>query len=107
MTDLKSLLAERRAKAMGNSLGYGYFEEESVVDYVDLLEKVIERQNEVLKYYADYMNYSVDHDTSGMGFSRRCILYGDIEERNEATGLAGRRARESQSEVRCMLTEEG
>ena len=48
-----------------------------------------------LGFYADYMNYSIDYDTSNHGFSRRCILYSDIEERNAATGLAGKRARQA------------
>ena len=55
----------------------------------------IEKLVEALKYYADPMNYSIDYDTSEMGFSRRCILYGDIEQRNEASGLAGERARKA------------
>jgi hypothetical protein len=59
----------------------------------------LQRENQILrealKFYADYINYSVDYDTSQNGFSRRCVLYKDIEERNEATGLAGRTAREA------------
>lgn len=54
---------------------------------------------EALEFYGDYMNYSVDYDTSQNGFSRRCVLYSDIEERNEATGLAGRKAREALAEI--------
>lgn len=57
---------------------------------------------EALSFYADYMNYSVDYDTSQNGFSRRCVLYSDIEERNEATGLAGRRARATLAEVQKL-----
>jgi len=57
-----------------------------------------ERLRAALQYYADYMNYSVDYDTSDNGFVRRCVLYGDIEERNESSGLAGRRARTALSQ---------
>lgn len=64
---------------------------------------VLEIQEEALKFYADYMNYSIDYDTSKNGFSRRCILYRDIEERNEAIGLAGRRAREAQAKIQKLL----
>lgn len=60
------------------------------VKYSDVEELI-----EALKFYADYMNYSIDSDTSQMGFTRRCVLYKDIEERNECSGLAGMRAREA------------
>jgi hypothetical protein len=59
-----------------------------------------EKLAKALEFYADYMNYSVDYDTSQNGFSRRCVLYKDIEERNEATGLAGQRARAALAEYR-------
>lgn len=60
----------------------------------------IEKLVKALEFYADYMNYSADYETSQNGFSRRCILYSDIEERNEATGLAGKKARQALEELR-------
>lgn len=63
-------------------------------EMLDEAAKRLEDAEKALEFYANYMNYSVDYDTSNNGFSRRCILYSDIEERNEATGLAGKRARE-------------
>lgn len=67
-----------------------------------LAEELLERAKEVLRYYGNYMNYSVDYDTSQMGFSRRCILYGDIEQRNEMTGLAGMRARKALKDLAAL-----
>lgn len=64
--------------------------------------ELLERCKEVLRYYGNHMNYSVDYDTSQMGFSRRCILYGDIEQRNEATGLAGMRARAALKDLAAL-----
>lgn len=58
------------------------------------LEQALAEAREVIEFYGDFLNYSLDYETSAHGFSRRCILYSDIEERNEATGLAGKRARE-------------
>ncbi len=66
-------------------------------------QSVIAEVMPVLEFYGDYMNYSIDYDTSQNGFTRRCILYSDIEERNEASGLAGKRARA----LRDKLSAEG
>lgn len=64
-----------------------------------VLHSDFEKLVEALKFYADYMNYSIDSDTSEMGFTRRCVLYKDIEERNEVSGLAGYRARQTLKEL--------
>lgn len=74
--------------------------EDELLTKLDVLRKKADRLVQALEFYADYMNYSLDYETSGNGFSRRCILYSDIEERNEATGLAGRRAREALQEFK-------
>lgn len=58
------------------------------------LEDKLKVATEALKFYADRMNYSVDYDTSQM-VTRRVILYSDQEEINEATIVAGRKAREA------------
>ena len=63
----------------------------------DALAEAEEILVKALEFYADYMNYSIDYDTNHNGFTRRCILYSDIEERNESSGLAGQRARKSLS----------
>lgn len=65
-------------------------------------EAMLEKALEALKFYGNYMNYSIDYDTSNNGFSRRCILYSDIEERNEVSGLAGMRARKAIKEIEAM-----
>lgn len=50
---------------------------------------------EALKFYGDQKNYSTDYETSQNGFSRRCILYSDIQEINDSHGVAGKTARET------------
>jgi hypothetical protein len=89
------------------------WEHARAVEYIKALDIVIESDEkeitelkrkldiavETLKFYAEPMNYSVDYDTSMMGVSRRVILYSDQEERNEATSIAGRRARETLAKI--------
>jgi len=88
MTDLKSLLAERRAKAMGKPLDY--FDDQALLAYVDLLEKVIERQNETL-----------DRIVGMCAVSPRCAC--GRSKGFLAVTFCGKNA---QAEVRRMLTEE-
>jgi len=57
---------------------------------------------EALKFYAERMSYSMDWDTSDRGVSRRVILYSDQEEINEATIIAGKRAREALQKIEAM-----
>lgn len=57
---------------------------------------------EALKFYAEWMSYSMDWDTSDRGVSRRVILYSDQEEINEATIIAGKRAREALQKIEAM-----
>lgn len=73
-------------------------QQKQMLPLIEALASEVERLRSELSFYADYMNYSIDYDTSNHGFSRRCILYSDIEEKNEATGLAGKRARQALSE---------
>jgi len=76
----------------------GNFDTSQLKHLLTALIEENEKLRAALEFYADYMNYSIDYDTSNHGFSRRCILYSDIEERNAATGLAGKRARQALAE---------
>jgi len=101
MTDLKSLLAERRAKAMGKPLDY--FDDQALLAYVDLLEKVIERMEIKTKDASDHclchrnikgFDYSEEHPNLGKpAIGARWLTPRDI-------------IKDLQSEVRRMLTEE-
>lgn len=58
-------------------------------------ESEVKEKTEVLEYYANEMNYSIDHEReSESGFRVRCVLHGDTEERNNSYAFAGRAARE-------------
>ena len=49
-----------------------------------------------LDFYANSTNYSLDDYRGVSGeMLTRCILYSDLEERNEVSRIAGRRAREA------------
>jgi hypothetical protein len=51
---------------------------------------------EALEFYANEMNYSVD-DYQGISgeMRKRCVLYKDLEERNDVYSYAGKLARET------------
>lgn len=60
------------------------------------LEAENARLREALEFYANEMNYSVDDYCGISGQMRtRCILYTDLEERNDVYRFAGRRARKA------------
>lgn len=74
----------------------GHYEGEYVLhsDY-EKLKAQLEKAEEVLKYYSDRMNYTLDDDYGISGeMCRRVILYGDQEEFNEYSSAAGRRSRQ-------------
>lgn len=58
------------------------------------LKAKLEKAEKVIEFYADEMNYSVD-DYRGISgeMTTRCILYSDLEERNDVYRYAGLRAR--------------
>jgi len=94
MTDLKSLLAERRKKIYQDKNLYQ--QSLNTVAYVDLLEKVIERQNAALNQIAHTQDVAREDKNGGpnrfdvaMSRNRRII-----------------EASDALSEVRRMLTEE-
>ena len=53
------------------------------------------RYREALEFYADKKKWSLEYDEYNRGFSRWCIMYGDLEEINEHVGYCGLRAREA------------
>lgn len=61
---------------------------------ISTLTAKVKRYEEVLKYYADEMSYTVDSYEGISGEMRsRVVLYGDSDERNDVYSYAGRRAR--------------
>lgn len=93
--ELRKLLEKYTEVNFVNRDDEGFIIDRVRIDRNDLLALLADREQlrETLKFYADYMNYCIDYETNHNGFTRICILYKDIEERNEVTGLAGKRAR--------------
>lgn len=63
------------------------------------LERKLAVARECIAWYAEPSNYSIDYDTSGL-VTRRVILFRDQEEINEATTVAGQRARKALEEIK-------
>lgn len=59
------------------------------------LEQQLKKAEEVIEFYGNEMNYSVDdyHGISGE-MRTRCVLYKDCEERNDVYSYAGKLARQ-------------
>jgi hypothetical protein len=64
-------------------------------DATEKLQAKLDEAVKVLSFYASEMNYSLDdyHGISGE-MRKRCVLYGDCEERNDFYSYAGFRARQ-------------
>lgn len=57
---------------------------------------MVREATKALEFYAKETNYSIDDYRGVSGeMIKRCILYGDCEERNEVYSYAGLRARET------------
>ena len=77
-------------------LKHGNWKIESLQAKLKELQKENARMREALEFYANEMNYSVDDYCGISGQMRtRCILYTDLEERNDVYRFAGRRARKA------------
>jgi hypothetical protein len=64
------------------------------------LEAKLEKAKSALKFYADEYNYTID-DYYGISgeMKHRCILYKDLEERNECYAFAGKLARQTLKDI--------
>lgn len=64
------------------------------------LRRALEVAEEALKFYGNSMSYSLDTYLGISGeMMHRCVLYGDSTEINDVSSHAGRRARESLTEI--------
>lgn len=72
-----------------------------------MLGKEIESHHKTaraLSFYANPMNYSLDDYRGVSGeMLTRCILYSDIEEINDISGIAGKLARARMSEMKSEV----
>lgn len=84
---------KRRAEMCPDTLEVGFYHGYTIAQK-ELQEK-LDAAIEVIKFYAEEMNYSVDdyHGISGE-MRKRCVLYKDCEERNDVYSYAGMRARD-------------
>jgi len=59
------------------------------------MKNQLESAREVIGFYGNEMNYSID-DYNGISgeMRKRCVLYKDCDERNDVYSYAGRRARQ-------------
>lgn len=97
---LDKIKKDQLLKGYVHTNGYTIVDTLKLVEERDTLKQQLEIAVGTLRFYGDEMNYTIDdyHGISGE-MRRRCVLYKDVEERNDVYSYAGLRARAALAKI--------